>query len=364
MGTSVLSDAKKDLFFYTTEGNFAEVKRIITDSKLPVNCYDAKGMTPLQHAAFKGHYDICKLLLDCGADVNDNKDMYGYSPLSLAALSNHCEVLTLLLEYGANPSAINSNKRTAAEMASFVGNHKPANIINNYLKKDAIEYFAEIHGLESEPRLPRFLCNPVHKFVIMPTIHPVRLILYLRANNVILQNLKYVIDVLNIMAEKQLKDMANERLSLKLHHYAFVLSSISDFLLSQKKESSEEEISDEKILDVFIKSLLKGHKDGDEISINLEKFLRKGVSAYPFDSCLLYRKIVSTISATDLGDEPNALAILNNAILGQQSFDSKFCATCGDESSLKQCLGCHKVHYCDKTCQKLHWFVHKNECKK
>lgn len=363
MGTSVLSDATKDIFFYTTEGNITEVKRIVTDLKLPVNCYDDKGITPLQHAAFKGHYEIAKLLLDCGADVNDSKDLYGYTALSMAAISNNCEVVTLLLEYGANAAAINSNKRTAAEMAAFIGNHKAATIINNYITKDVIDYFTEIHGLEPEPRLPLFLSSPVHKFVIMPTIHPVRIILHLQSNNILLQNSKNIVDVLNIMAEKELKEMENERLSLKLHHYAFVLSSASDFIISQK-ESTEEEIADEKILDAFIKSLLKGYKEGFEIPISLEKFLRKSIADYPFESCLLYRKIVSTIMNTEVGDEPNTLILFNNAILGQTNFENEFCATCGDQGSLKQCLGCRRVHYCNKTCQKLHWFGHKNFCKK
>lgn len=403
MGTSVLSDATKDIFFYTTEGNFTEVKRIVTDLKLPVNCYDEKGITPLQHAAFKGHYEIAKLLLDCGADVNDSKDLYGYTALSMAAISNRCDVVTLLLEYGANPAAINSNKRTAAEMAAFIGNHKAATIINNYITKDAIDYFTEIHGLEPEPRLPLFLSSPVHKFVIMPTVHPVRIILHLQSNNIILQNFKSIVDVLNIMAEKQLKEMENDRLSLKLHHYAFVLSSASDFIISQKKSTeedisqkksteedisqkksaeedisqkksteedislkkpTEEEISDEKFLDALIKSLLKGYKDGFEIPISLEKFLRKSIADYPFESCLLYRKIVSSIMNTEVGDEPNTLILFNNAILGQTNFENESCATCGDQGSLKHCLGCKKVQYCNRTCQKLHWFGHKNFCKK
>jgi ankyrin repeat and MYND domain-containing protein 2 len=45
------------------------------------------GMTPLQHAVYKGHYDLSELLLNHGADVNTNAHEHGYTPLMFAALS-------------------------------------------------------------------------------------------------------------------------------------------------------------------------------------------------------------------------------------------------------------------------------------
>lgn len=44
-------------------------------------------MTPLQHAAFKGHANICSLLLTHGADVNDHEHDQGYTALMFGALS-------------------------------------------------------------------------------------------------------------------------------------------------------------------------------------------------------------------------------------------------------------------------------------
>ncbi len=44
-------------------------------------------MTPLQHAAFKGHTNICSLLLVHGADVNDHEHDQGYTALMFGALS-------------------------------------------------------------------------------------------------------------------------------------------------------------------------------------------------------------------------------------------------------------------------------------
>lgn len=45
------------------------------------------GMTPLMHAAYKGKADMCKLLLQHGADVNCNEHEHGYTALMFAGLS-------------------------------------------------------------------------------------------------------------------------------------------------------------------------------------------------------------------------------------------------------------------------------------
>lgn len=364
MSSGELSADEKELFKCVSDCNVLEVKHLINDLKVSVNCCDDQGMTPLQHAAFKGSYEMCKLLLDCGAEVNTNRHIYGYSALCLAALSNKSDVVTLLLEHGADTEARNSNKRTASEMAAFVGNRRAVCAINNYIPKCNIDYFTEIHGLETEPKLPIFLTGPVHKLVIMPNIHPVRLALYLQNNASILLNLKRVINVLNILSEKQLKEMSREKFSLKFHHIGFVLYTVLEFINSQNKTDEEGNAVDQNTLDTLIKSWLKG-KDNWGISVNLEKFLRKGISSYPFRESFLFQQVVSTISKTEIGNEPNTFTVLFNAINGEHFVNEyESCATCGEQNAEKKCSACKSVQYCDKTCQKLHWFIHKTDCKK
>jgi ankyrin repeat protein len=50
-------------------------------------------MTPLQHAAFKGHVNICSILLEHGADVNDHEHDQGYTALMFGALSGKKNLL-------------------------------------------------------------------------------------------------------------------------------------------------------------------------------------------------------------------------------------------------------------------------------
>lgn len=59
--------------------------------------------TPLLKHARKGNYDICKLLIEKGADVNA-ENYENATPLFAAADGGHPEVVKLLLENGADPN--------------------------------------------------------------------------------------------------------------------------------------------------------------------------------------------------------------------------------------------------------------------
>ena len=56
--------------------------------------------TPLSYAAEKGDTELCKLLLEHGAEVNA-EDKNGKMPLHLAKEEGHTETCKLLLQYGA-----------------------------------------------------------------------------------------------------------------------------------------------------------------------------------------------------------------------------------------------------------------------
>ena len=58
------------------------------------------GRTPLDLAAEKGHFEVAKLLIEKGADV-DAKDNYDWTPLHYALRNGHLEVAKLLIEKGA-----------------------------------------------------------------------------------------------------------------------------------------------------------------------------------------------------------------------------------------------------------------------
>jgi hypothetical protein len=59
-----------------------------------------------------------------------------------------------------------------------------------------------------------------------------------------------------------------------------------------------------------------------------------------------------------------ALTVVTSALNGHRGFSDeiKTCATCGEEKASKKCSKCKEVQYCDRECQRLHWFIHKKEC--
>ncbi|KAI3360366.1 hypothetical protein L3Q82_002230 [Scortum barcoo] len=82
-----LSPSEKELFEVITAGNVQEASRLLGCKDVRVNCLDEYGMTPLMHAAYKGKADMCRLLLQHGADVNCNEHEHGYTALMFAGLS-------------------------------------------------------------------------------------------------------------------------------------------------------------------------------------------------------------------------------------------------------------------------------------
>ncbi|XP_035217493.1 ankyrin repeat and MYND domain-containing protein 2-like [Stegodyphus dumicola] len=355
---SELSDAEKELFKYTQERNYEEVKRLLTTENVSVDCVDDDGMTPLQHAAYKGDYKLCKLLLDCGADVNLSRHISKYSALTFAGLSGKVDVVSLLLEHGASTTSVNSINKTAAQMAAFVGNHHVVSTINNFIPIEEIDYFTKPRGLEKEPKLPSSLCNPLHKMVIMTNINPVRLAFYIQQNLDLLRNIKKVNRVLEILSEKQLKEEGNELLSLKFHHLAFILNACKSYLNVDIGAASCREI-----LFPLIKCWIKGDENG--FPVVLEKLLRQDVREYPYHDCSLFQQLVRSLAPVKIGDEPSAISILSEAVNGQRGIDNTVsCSTCGEPDAEKKCSACKSVTYCGKTCQKLHWFTHKMICPK
>jgi uncharacterized protein len=65
-----------------------------------------EGFTPLGLAAFLGGPDVVRVLLEHGADANDDADnQFGVRPVNAAAAAHDRETMRLLLEAGADPNA-------------------------------------------------------------------------------------------------------------------------------------------------------------------------------------------------------------------------------------------------------------------
>ena len=74
-----------------------DICRLLIDKGAQVTAKDDYGRTPLHYAAMRGHVEIARLFCNHGADV-EARDRWGYRTLHLAANNGHISVVKELVE--------------------------------------------------------------------------------------------------------------------------------------------------------------------------------------------------------------------------------------------------------------------------
>lgn len=211
-------------------------------------------------------------------------------------------------------------------------------------------------------------------------IHPVRVALNLQKAPLLGENLDKVQKVLDLMSEREMKRgiETNEVMAFKFHYLSFVVAEVSRCRKRQlaaqqerKKDAQEEAEGDKKEgeerrsdpMELFARKMLKCGRSGDGTTPEFqESFLRECVREFPYRECTVFRQMVTSLAQPD---SAQALSIIAAAINGQRSFadaSATYCSTCGEEGAPKKCSKCKAVQYCDRECQRLHWFMHKKAC--
>ncbi|XP_071078428.1 uncharacterized protein [Haliotis cracherodii] len=186
------SQADRDLYYASVDGDLEEVKRLLSAGDVNINCR-VWSMTPLMEAARGAHREVVKLLVSKDADVSlmndggnntlhwacvsgnlvtvkfvlalnkldiNSRGVGGRTPVMAAAVMGHTEVVKLLMNEGANVSlkdvdgnnivhlacgrgdvdfvqslnavdinARNNNGRTAADMVRSMGNKRLVDLL-------------------------------------------------------------------------------------------------------------------------------------------------------------------------------------------------------------------------------------------
>jgi hypothetical protein len=92
------------LNYFAMKGMIESVNRMLLIKGIEIESKSRKGFTPLTHAAFNGHVDICNVLLDRGAKI-ESKNNSGATPLYCACQEGHLSVVSLLIDRGADIEA-------------------------------------------------------------------------------------------------------------------------------------------------------------------------------------------------------------------------------------------------------------------
>ncbi len=104
-------------------GSLETVTFLVKEHKAMLNACDDEEWRPLHFAASKGHTDICRFLVQNGAEIGA-KDAAGNTALHLAAAKGHAETVEALVAMGANPTETNASnkveKRCSCSKLGFV----------------------------------------------------------------------------------------------------------------------------------------------------------------------------------------------------------------------------------------------------
>jgi ankyrin repeat protein len=119
-----------DIFEAAAAGDLEAVRGCIEADSTAVNAYADDGFTPLHLAAFFGHEDVARALIDAGArlDAVTRNEMENM-PLHAAAAGRHLEISALLLERGAQLDAQQEGGFTALHAAAQHGDMALARLL-------------------------------------------------------------------------------------------------------------------------------------------------------------------------------------------------------------------------------------------
>jgi len=111
---------KSQLSYFAEKGLTSSVTRMLSMKGIDLESRCNLDNTPLNIAAFRGHIDICKLLLDQGALI-DSTNGHSLSPVYRACQMGHLPIVSLLISKAANLETRSDQGRTPLHIAASNG---------------------------------------------------------------------------------------------------------------------------------------------------------------------------------------------------------------------------------------------------
>jgi len=123
-----------DLVSAASIGSYSVVEDILRNKLEDVNQVNASGWTPVMYAANYGHFNIIRLFIRHGCEV-DHRDWQGRTALMLAASNGHTRCLDVLINYGKADKALKDLSGTDAYKYAKNCGHGNNKLIKSLLLK-------------------------------------------------------------------------------------------------------------------------------------------------------------------------------------------------------------------------------------
>jgi uncharacterized protein len=119
-----------DVFESAAVGRLERVRELLDDDPALVTAFSPDGFTPLHLAAFFGHPEIARLLVERDADTNAvARNPMRVMPLHSAAAARQLEIAELLVDHGADVSASQERGFTPLHEAAQDGHIELARLL-------------------------------------------------------------------------------------------------------------------------------------------------------------------------------------------------------------------------------------------
>ena len=115
------------LYMAAQEGNYQNVERLLANGASPNSFLKFNSVTSLAIASQNGFFDIVKLLVENGADVNLTKD--GYTPLYRAVQEERYNIAQYLIDKSADINYVQANGLTSLFYAVYKNWPKMVNLL-------------------------------------------------------------------------------------------------------------------------------------------------------------------------------------------------------------------------------------------
>jgi uncharacterized protein len=139
--------AHLDIFEASAVSDMERVRHLVDAQPGLVNAVARDGFQPLGLAAFFGHLDVARFLLERGAEVNSPSDNGLYvTPLHSAAANRHLEIARLLLEHDAMVNAAQADDFTPLHAAAQNGQLEMVMLF--------LDYGADVRAESSDGQTP------------------------------------------------------------------------------------------------------------------------------------------------------------------------------------------------------------------